>query len=114
MNLAVRARFEQLKTLDFTIISPTYMGIGSGLLYPARAILVQNLTNKTLVFSDDGVNDKFKLPAMSGILLDITSNKTTHSGAFCLSEGERMYVRQDSAAPTTGEVCFSSVYGSED
>jgi hypothetical protein len=114
MNLAVRARFEPLKTLGFATISPAYMGIGSGLLHPAREILIQNLTDVTLVFSDDGVVDKFKLPAMSGRVLDITANKTGHSGAFYMSEGERMYVRQDTAAPTLGEACFSATYGSED
>jgi hypothetical protein len=114
MSLAVRMRFEPLKKLGFASIGAGYMGIGSGLSHPAREILVQNLTDKTLVFSEDGIIDKFKLPAMSGYVLDITANKTNQVGLFVMAEGERLYVKQDSLAPTSGEVCFSAVYGAQD
>jgi hypothetical protein len=113
-NLSQRMNFEDLRTLGFASIGAGYVGIGSSLDHPAREILVQNLTDKTLVFSNNGIIDKFKLPAMSGYVLDITANKTNQAGLFMMAEGERLYVRQDSLAPTSGEVCFSAVYGAQD
>ena len=113
MSLAIRMRFEELKTLGFAAIGAGYMGIGTGLSKPAREIFVQNLTNQTLVFSDNGLVDKFKLPKQSGYVLDITANREDTTGIFCMAEGDRLYVKHDGVAPTTGEVCFSAVYGSD-
>jgi hypothetical protein len=87
------------------------MGVGSAITHPARQIFIQNLTNQTLMFSIDGVNDHFPLPANGFLLDDITSNKTTSSG-FYLAEGVRLYVREIDTPPTTGSVYFSVFYGS--
>lgn len=106
----IRIGIENVRSLAFSSISGTYMGIGSPLIHPARQIFIQNLTDETLMFSIDGINDHFPLPANGFLLDDITSNRTTTSG-FYLAEGTRLYVREISAAPTAGSVYFTAFYG---
>lgn len=110
-NLAIRMRFEELRSLAFGSIGAGYMGVGTAVSNPVRQFLVQNLTDATLLFSFDGTTDHFVLPATGFYLSDITANKTISSG-FYLSEGDRLYVKE-SGTPTTGSVYFTVIYGSE-
>jgi hypothetical protein len=112
MSLAIRMKFEPMRTLGFAAIGPAFMGIGTGLAHPITQFLVQNLTDTSLIFSWDGVNDHFELPKSGYWVEDITANKTNTHGYF-IAEGDRLYVRQDLVAPTTGKVCFTVMYGSE-
>lgn len=109
--LSVRFSAETLRSLAFGSISGTYAGIGAAFANPIRQLYVQNLTDKTLVFSFNGIDDHFKLPEQGFLLLDVTSNKTQQGGWY-IAEGTRIYVKQDSAAATAGEALVSAFYGS--
>lgn len=109
--LAVRFSAEPLRSLAFGSISGTYAGIGTVFEHPIRLIYVQNLTDKTLVFSFDGINDHFKLPEQGFLLLDVSSNKTQQGGWF-IAEGQRIYVKDDGVAASAGEALVSAFYGS--
>lgn len=113
MALSIRAEFEEIRTLGFGAIGAIYMGIGTSLDYPAREVLLQNFTDVMMVFSDDGITDKFKLPKNTGYVIDVAANKATNAGNLCIDAGTRWYVRQDTLAPTRGEVCVSPMYSSE-
>ena len=102
---------EPVRTLAFGSISGTYMGVGTAIGNPLRQFFIQNLTDKTLMFSFDGINDHFPLPASGFLLDDVTSNKTTTSG-FYLAEGSRLYVKDLGVPTTLGAVYFSSFYAS--
>lgn len=110
-SLAIRLQFETVRSLGFASIGAGYMGVGSALSYPARQVFIQNLTNMTLMFSFDGINDHFALPTNGFLLLDITSNKT-QQGGFYIAEGTRLYVKQV-GVPTSGTVYFTSMYGAD-
>ena len=101
---------EPVRSLAFGSISGTYMGVGTPISNAARQFFIQNLTDQTLMFSFDGVNDHFPLPSEGFFLDDITSNKTSSQG-FYLAEGTRLYVRELTAAPMTGAVYFTVFYG---
>jgi hypothetical protein len=113
MSLSIRARFEPLRTLGFAAIGPAYMGVGTAIDHPIRQFLIQNQTDVLLVFSFDGINDHFDLPKDGYWVEDVTANKTNTQGLF-FAEGDRLYVRQDTAAPTRGKVSFSAIYGADD
>lgn len=113
MNSSIRMKFEPVRTRGFATIGAAYMGVGTAISNPIRQFLVQNLTDVTLVFSWDGINDSFKLPKKAYFLEDITSNKTSTEGLY-IAEGDRLYVKQDTVAPTVGEVCLTVMYGSRD
>ena len=113
MSLSIRFRIEPVRTIGFAAIGAAYMGVGTSLTNPARQFMIQNLTNATLMFSFNGIDDHFPLPANGFFLNDIASNKTNSQGFF-LAEGERLYVKTIAAPATGGDVYFSIMYGSED
>lgn len=110
-TLANRMLFEPQRELAFGAIVAGYMGVGTAVSHPVRQFLIQNLTDATLQFSFNGIDDHFPLPANGFFLNDITSNKSVSQGFF-LAEGDRLYVKT-LGAPTTGSVYFSVVYGRE-
>jgi len=113
MSLSIRLRFEAVRTLAFSSVGSSYMGVGTSLTNPIRQFFIQNLTDKTLMFSFNGVDDHFPLPSNGFFLDDITSNKTQKSGFF-LAEGERLYVKEIGGdTPTLGTVYFTVMYGSD-
>lgn len=111
MTLAIRLLAEPVRTLAAASIGAAYMGIGTGLDNPSRIIFVQNLTDATVMFSLDGITDHFPLPTGGFLLLDVTTNRTLSQGCF-ISQGQRLYVKEEGTGPTTGSVYVSSFYGS--
>lgn len=108
---------ETVRTVDFAAIAaawPAYLGLGTATTRPIRIFLLQNLTDAAVMISFDGVNDHLPFPSWGYLLVDITSNKTIPQGFF-LAEGQRLYVRQLTAAeiPTLGGVYVTTFYGAE-
>lgn len=112
MSLAIRLAFEPLRSLAFGSIGAAYTGIGTSVNHPLRQFFIQNLTDTTLVFSFNGVDDHFRLPRNGYWMEDITANKTIVTGFF-LAEGSRLYVKHDGVAPTTGSADFTTIYSAE-
>lgn len=112
MNLSIRLLCEPIRTLGFAGIVAGYTGVGTPLLNPCRIVYVQNLTDASVMFSMDGVNDHFILPASGYMILDVTGNSMTNLQGFYISKGQRFYVRQV-GAPTLGGVYISAFYGAD-
>jgi len=108
-SLAIRLVPDTAKTLAHGSIGASYLGVGTAFEHPVRILMIQNLTDASLMFSFDGINDHVPLPREGFILLDITANKAAEHG-FYIAEGTRIYVKQISA-PTTGSVYVTSFYG---
>lgn len=109
---AIRFNMEPERSLGFASISASYSGVGTALNNPLRQFFIQNLTNVTLKFSFNGIDDHFTLAANGFWMNDITTNKTRPDGFF-IAEGNRLYVKQDTGAPTSGSVFFSTIYAAE-
>lgn len=107
MALGIRVTWEPLRELNFAVLNPVYMGVGTRLDSPVRQVLIQNLTDVILAFSWDGVTDHFKLPKRSFYLIDITTNGSESQGLY-IAQGDRLYVRTDGFVPTEGQVCLSA------
>lgn len=110
-NISIRMALEPQRTLASGAIGAAYMGVGTAVEHPVRQFFIQNLTDATLQFSFDGVNDHFPLPANGFFLSDITSNNAKGAN-FALPEGSRLYVK-NIGAPTTGSVYFSVIYAKD-
>lgn len=108
-SLSIRLKMEPIRSLAYGSISSSYMGIGTAIDEAARMIYVTNLTDVILMFSLDGVEDHFALPANGFLLLDISANKTREQGYY-IAEGTRFYVKT-SGSPTSGTVYLSVMYG---
>jgi len=108
-GLSIRLRAETCRSLAFGSIIVGYTAVGTAMSNPVRMFLLQNLTNATVWFSLDGVNNHFPLGATSYVLLDIAANKTQDTGFF-LAEGDRLYVKR-LGTPTSGSVYLTVFYG---
>jgi len=95
--------------LAFGSIGAAYAGIGTAVANPIRVFLLQNLTNATVWFSFDGVNDHFPLPGLGHIIVDVSANKTQDTGWY-LAEGDRLYCKR-LGTPTSGSVYLTVFYG---
>ena len=107
----IRLEPEPLRSLAFGSISATYAGVGTSFDHPTRILLIQNLTDVTLLFSLNGVDDHFPLLSNSVMLLDVTANKTREEGLY-FAEGSRVYVKE-SGTPASGSVYVTTFYGAE-
>jgi len=106
---ARRIKFEPLRSLSYADITTSYVAVGSATENPAHVAYISNITNGSLLFSFDGMNNHLIIPANGYFLLDISTNKVTQEG-FWLAEGTTLYVKQFDT-PTTGFVSFSLIYG---
>jgi len=108
-NLATRMQPEIIRTLAFGSIVAGYTAIGTALANPARILILNNLTDKSVMFSFDGVNDHIAIAGPGSFVLDITSNKAVAGGLF-LAQGTIIYVKQI-GNPSTGNVYVSVFFG---
>ncbi len=110
--LAIRFKAEPVRSLAFGSIGAGYVGVGTVVDHPIRQFLIQNLTDATLMFSFDGVNDHFPIPANGFFLNDISSNQSHMAQGWYLAQDSRLYVKEI-GVPTLGSVYFSVFYGAE-
>lgn len=109
-SLATRLVPEVVKSVAAASIAAGYgSSIGTAFTQPMRIIFIQNLTDALVMFSFNGIDDHFPLPANGFLLLDVSSNKSV-SQAFFIAEGTRVFVKQI-GVPTTGSVYVSGFYG---
>lgn len=108
-NLSVRALPETLRSLAFGSISGTYAGLGSAFANPIRILFIENLTDVTLTYSWDGVNDHLVLPRNGYIAIDVTANLASTGGAFHFAQGTRIYVK--GTAASLGATYLTVFYG---
>jgi hypothetical protein len=111
-GLAIRLLIEPQRVVSAATIAASagsYVGIGTPAANPVRQFLVQNLTDVTLQFSIDGVNNHFPLASNTSFISDIASNKTV-TEALYIAVGTRFYVTTI-GTPSTGNVYVTYFYG---
>ena len=105
-----RAVIDTIRTIGFAAIGAGYIAVGAAFAAPVRIISIKNTTNENIFFSDDGVNDKFVIPAGSGSVYDLTAARTNQENLF-LAEGGFAYIRRAGGAPTSGNCYIEIVRG---
>jgi hypothetical protein len=115
MNLlsSMRLRYENLRSLAFGSISGSYTGVGLPFTNAVRMIKVANTTDANILISFNGIDDMDILPAQTAQIYDIGSNKSDQAGNLEQSAGERVYIKQESSAPTSGTVYVAVMYASQ-
>lgn len=107
--MGIVAKFDTLRTLAFGSISGSYAAVGVVLVNPANAFRLINNTNGDMLFSVDGTNDNFFVPASSFVLYDIAANKSYPSNNLQVAAQTQFYVKQ-STAPTSGAIYIEIVH----
>jgi hypothetical protein len=110
-SLAVRMYPEVMRSVGFSSISGTYIGIGTALDNPSLQLIIQNLTDQSVVISWDGINDHLVLVSGCAWDSDNTSNRAREQGLY-IPQGQRFYARQlEDTSPTSGAVYLTTFYG---
>ena len=110
---SLRLQADPIHSLVFSSIGAAYMGIGTAFDESARMVYISNLTDATLMFSWDGVDDHFPVYGCSALLLTITQNNEHVSESFSLPALSRLYVKQ-LEIPATGTVYVTHFRGVND
>lgn len=108
---AQRFAWEELRSMAFGDILATYEPIGTPFDNSARIIKIDNTTDSLLIFSDDGVTDKFVIASSTGLILDISSNREGPNNHLEYPRNTQLYVKQSAIAPTEGDLFLSVGYG---
>lgn len=103
---ALRFQPEPIRSVLWSGTGAGYVQIGGSLVKPVRIIDMQNLTDAAMMFSFDGVEDHFALPANGYKILDIKSND------LYIAEYTKIYVKRI-GVPTSGSVYVSVIYGAQ-
>lgn len=93
-----------LRSLAFGGIGATYTPVGAAAGDSVRILQVWNTTDQLLLFSEIGDEDNFPLPANSGMVLDVTTNRTNTAQTAALPSNVRIHVKHDGTPPTSGSV----------
>lgn len=109
MAIGIAFHSEPIRSVAFGGISGVYARIGTPFQHPIRLIKVDNLTDQTLLISDNGIDDKFILAPNGFFLFDITTNAAQAQGWF-IPEGTQFYVKDNGLAPSTGSVYVQACY----
>ena len=114
-NLAssIRVRYEPLRSLGFGGISGTYAGVGLPFANPVRILKVTNFTDENILVSLNGIDDHDVVAANGFFLYDYASNKGSMAGLLEQPQGDRIYVKSESANPTVGNLYVTIVYASQ-
>lgn len=105
-----RIRYEVLRSLNFGDISGSYTGVGTPFANPIRILKVCNATDANLIISFNGVDQMDFIAANGFCLYDFSSNRADPGGYLEQSAGDRLYVAQESATPTSGNVYVTVIY----
>jgi hypothetical protein len=105
----ILAKTDTVRSLAFGSIGGAYVAVGSAFTHNARMIRLVNLTDGDMMFTDDGVNDKWPVPKGSFVLYDYAANSHPNEGILAYPHKTQISVKQISA-PTTGSVYAEVTY----
>ena len=109
-----RVRFEILREIAYTDfdVAGGFVPVGAALAHPARAVIINNDTDKPLYASWNGVDRHMGIPAFTTMIVDIGSNMAAQAGVAEIPAYDRLWVKQKVVLepPTVGYVDFSVMY----
>ncbi len=110
MTASIVASPDTLRSMAFGSITNDYPAFGTALTRPVRMFRLINPSNGDLLFSLDGTNDHFFIPATSFVLYDLTTNRSEQGPTFVLAKGTQFYIKY-STAPTTKAAYLECIAG---
>lgn len=110
ISSAQRVRYDTLRSLGHAAIGAGYVAVGAAFSHPVRILKINNFTDANLKISFDGVTDNDVVAAMSAYVMDYASNRIEPVGQLEQPVGDRVYVKEEAAGPSTGNVYVTVVY----
>lgn len=105
-----RAKFGEYEKLDYTDLTADYVAINAdGFLNPPTIFIMQNFTDVTVSYSQDGESECMELPSGGQLVLDLTTNHTSRDFQLCFSKGDIIYA-STAGMPSKGSVNVGYVF----
>lgn len=109
MSVKIRAEFEELRSIAFGGISGVYASLGTPINNSARILYFLNITDSSVLVTDDITKDKLVLPANGGFfIVDLMANSSKE--AWGTQKGKQYYVKELDATTTSGSVYLTVMY----
>ncbi len=110
MAYPIRVRAEAIREVAFGAIGAALAALGAATTHIGRIVRLVNNTDADVYFSLDGVNNHYRLPPLSFLLIDVSTNQTTKDNFF-IPEGQVFYIQHAGVAPTLGNAWVEYTYG---
>lgn len=101
----------ELRLLAFGAIGGTLTFVGASAGDSVYILKVDNTTNQDLIGSLFGTKDEYLLPAQSGMIIDVTANKTNTAQGLFFPANIHFAVRHQGVAPISGTVGVTYMVG---
>ncbi len=105
---SIRLNSIPVQAVAFGSVASSFTAMGVAMPEPIRILKVNNSTNADVYISFDGTTVNDVIVASSGMVIDVTTNKSIDQGMF-LAKGTIVYLKYVSA-PTSGNVYLSAYY----
>ncbi len=111
MAYNVQVAIDTLRSVAFGSITASYAVLGTAFTHPIRIFCLTNTTDKDMLISTDGSNDKLIVAADSYKLYDLNANCDQGSQEeYKFVKNTQFYVKYV-AAPSRGAVYLEAFYG---
>lgn len=111
MAYGTKALFDEIRILNFSSITSTYLPVGDVLSQHARIVTFTNSTDVPLYFSLNGVDDQIVLLPDTYKTYNLSTNKIRDDGLF-IPVGTFFYTKEVLVGPTSGDAYIEVVFGS--
>jgi len=106
-SLSVRLKPETLRTS--AAVGAAYALLGTKFAFPIKILFIENLTDGTVTFSFDGVNDHLVLPKNGTFALDVSTNKSNMGTDLEIPETYGVWAKE-TAGMVGGSVYVTTFY----
>jgi hypothetical protein len=112
---SIRALPEALRSRDSATFTGAYQTIGPVTGNPGRILKIVNNSNVDVTMSWDGVTDHDFIPASSGTVYDISTNRqdvqSNGGGQWSTGQGTQFYVKGTAGGGNSGSIYLIYMYG---
>jgi hypothetical protein len=110
---SIRVLPEALRSIDSTTFTGAYQTFGVVTANPGRILKIVNNSNVVVTISWDGTTDHDLIPAASGTIYDIATNKQEISGVgqWSIGQGTQFYIKGAAGGGNSGSVYLIYMYG---
>ena len=106
---SIRLAAIPVQTVAYSAVTSSFVAMGAAMPDPVRIIKIHNTTDSDIYVSYDGTTEHDVVVAGTGMVIDITTNKSIEQGMF-LATGTIVYIEYVSSAPTYGSIYLSAYY----
>lgn len=113
--IAIKAKFDELRTLAFGSISGTYALAGTTFTHAPRLIKITNETNVGLYIAYDRNffaqnKQQDTISAGSSLVYDVTANRSEQGGSLFLPQLNGVWIKDRGSAASSGSVYVTVMY----